>query len=352
MQLLAMTAPPAVGIMFDTSLSRVDDALALALLYGLDGKRELRVVAMSVSRSSIHAAAFCDAVGRFYAGEVSGAIGATGRTLPIGLATGSTLKEDLALFTAPLDRKNAAGKPAYVTDIQDVLDTADPVAVIRNAFTAQWDDNSVLVLSGAATSLARLLDVPSAKALAARKVRLLVFAGGAFPDGEPDANIKADIPAARKLFAEWPTPIVMAGRELGQSVLFPASSVEKDFAWSPAHPVVDAYRANQPMPYDAPTQTMAAVLYAGRPKDGYFKLSDAGNVTVLDDGRVKFTPSAVGKQRYLILDPAQKDRILKTYTEVASAKPVPPPPRRPRPPVQQPPPPAVPATPAQQQKPS
>ena len=37
----------------------------------------------------------------------------------------------------------------------------------------------------------------------------------------------------------------------------------------------------------------------------------------------KFTASAQGKHRYLILDPAQKERILKIYTEVASAKPVP-----------------------------
>ena len=45
---------------------------------------------------------------------------------------------------------------------------------------------------------------------------------------------------------------------------------------------------------------------------------------MLDDGRTRFTASAEGKHRYLILDPVQKDRILQTYTEVASAKPEPP----------------------------
>ena len=49
----------------------------------------------------------------------------------------------------------------------------------------------------------------------------------------------------------------------------------------------------------------------------------------MDDGRTKFTPAAGGKHRHLILDPAQKDRIIKAYTEIASAKPVPKPRFRP-----------------------
>jgi hypothetical protein len=72
---------------------------------------------------------------------------------------------------------------------------------------------------------------------------------------------------------------------------------------------------------------MAALLYAVRPQEGYFKLSEPGMISVLDDGRTKFTPSPEGKRRYLILDPEQKERVIKTYIEIASAKPVP---RQPR----------------------
>ena len=318
----AITTRPTVGVMFDTAFSHVDDALAMALLFGFDGKGDVRVVSVSVSRSNLQAAIFCDVVGRFYAGAVSGAIGFNGRTLPVGLADGGKLKQDLPLFTAPLAKRDAGGKPLYASDIHEMEDTAETPALMRNAFTSQWDDNAIVVLSGPATSLAKLLDVGGAKALIARKVKLLVVAGGAFSGGEAEFNIKTDIPAARKLFAEWPTPIVVSGNEVGKELLYPAASIEKDFAWSPAHPVVDAYRANQPMPYDAPTYSMTAVLYAARPQEGYFKLSEPGVVSVLDDGRTRFAPSASGKQRYLILDPAQKDRIIKTYIEVASAKPV------------------------------
>src|SRR5205085_7811738 len=102
-----------------------------------------------------------------------------------------------------------------------------------------------------------------------------------------------------------------------------SASIEKDFAWSPAHPVADAYKAYKAMPYDAPTSAMAAVLYAVRPQEAYFKTSDAGTVSVLEGGKLKFTASPQGKHRQLTFDPAQKNRILKAYTEIASAKPVP-----------------------------
>ncbi len=65
-----------------------------------------------------------------------------------------------------------------------------------------------------------------------------------FPAGPPSPAIKSDIAAARKLFAEWPTPVVAVGSEVGDALPYPGASIEKDFAWSPAHPVVDAYRAS------------------------------------------------------------------------------------------------------------
>ena len=64
------------------------------------------------------------------------------------------------------------------------------------------------------------------------------------------------------------------------------------------------------------------MLYAVRPNEGYFELSGTGTISVLDDGRTTLTPSAAGKHRYLKLNPAQKERVLKVYTEIASAKPV------------------------------
>ncbi|MEO8130772.1 MAG: nucleoside hydrolase [Bryobacteraceae bacterium] len=315
---------PPVGILFDSDMgSSIDGALALALLYGFDGKNEARVISVSVSRANLSSAAFCEAVGRFYAGAVNGGFGGVGRTLPVGLADYGKEREETPMLSVPLAKMTPDGKPLYAHGIHKLNDTAEVPALIRNAFTSQYDQNSIAILAGPATNYAKALDVAGFKELAARKCRFLAMTGGAFPDGRPEYNIQTDIPAARKLFAEWPTPIVVSGSEIGEALAFPAASIERDFAWSPAHPVVDAYKAYRPMPYDAPSGDMSAVLYAVHSQEGYFKLSEPGTITVLDDGRTKFTPSAQGKHRYLILDPAQKDRIIKIYTEIASAKPVP-----------------------------
>lgn len=320
--------PPSVGIIFDCGLGNsIDEALALALLYGLDGKNEVRILALSVSKPNLKAAAFCEAIARFYGGASSGAFGAMGRTLPVGLAEEGKLPEDTPMLTVPLARRGEDGKPIYSHGIEKLSDTGEVRAVLRNAVVAQADQSCVVVLTGPATNLARLLELPGTKDAITRKVRLLVVAGGAYPNGAPQFNIKTDIAAAQKLFAEWPTPIVAAGEEVGTALLYPAESIEKDFAWTPAHPVVDAYRAFKTMPYNAPTGAMAAVLYAVRAQAGYFKLSEPGTIRVLDDGRTQFSATPDGKHRHLLLDPAQRELTLKTYIELASAKPVPKQPR-------------------------
>jgi hypothetical protein len=135
------------------------------------------------------------------------------------------------------------------------------------------------------------------------------------------------LPAAKKVFAEWPGPVVICGSDIGAALPYPAESIEKDYAWAPAHPVVDAYRAFRDMPYDAPASSLAAVLHAVRYDRNYFQLSEPGTASVGVDGRLNFTPAPEGKHRRLIADPSQRDAIRGIYSEFASAKPVP---RRPR----------------------
>jgi inosine-uridine nucleoside N-ribohydrolase len=312
---------PSAGVIFDADLGNtIDDALALALLYGLQGKNESRVIAVSVTKPNLKAAAFADTLVRFYIGE-PGPFG--GGNPAIGLATAGRAPDETPMITAVLAKQSSEGKPAYARSIQKVNDTADPVAVIRNAMSAQYDQNAIVVLAGPATNLAHVLENPEARGWIGKKVRYLCVAAGAYPNGGPELGIQADVAAAKKVFAEWPTQIIAAGVEVGEAAPFPAASIDKDFAWAPAHPVVDAYRAYKPMPYDAPATAMAAALQAVRPQEKYFKVSDPGTISVLDDGRTRFTPSADGRHRYLIPDPDQKEKLLAAYTELASGKPVP-----------------------------
>ncbi|MGA2133807.1 MAG: hypothetical protein ABSH50_16050 [Bryobacteraceae bacterium] len=278
MQFPAVAKPP-VGIIFDTALDRIGDVLALAMLHGLEGKDEARVAAIAISRPDLAAAQFCDSLGLFYASATTGTAAMFLHRSPIGLADGNPAATP-AMLAGPFEPKSV---------VSSVIDTADPATLIRNMLMAQYDQNAAIVVSGPPTDLTRLLEMDGVKDLLARKVRLLCVAG-------PTAPI-----------AGWPTPIVTVGPEIGAALPFPGDSIAKDFAYAPTHPVAAAYRAYQPMPYDAPSCAIAAVLYAARPKETYFKVVD---------GKLTF-------------DPEQKDRIIRAYVELASAKPVPRKPRRP-----------------------
>jgi hypothetical protein len=299
-------APPPLGALFDSAFDRIDDLLAMALLYGLDGKNEMRVSAVTVSSPDFAAAQFCEVVKRFYTPGAG-----FGGPLPVGLAAGKA--KPLPVFNALLTKAGDDGAPIYKSDIVTFTDTGDPATVLRNALSASRPQNSVVIAGGPLTTLARLIGLNESKELIALNVRHLAIAAGPWTG--------ADAKAAQYVFDNWPTPIYASSPELGAKLRFPASSIEQDFAWSKAHPVADAYRAFAAMPYDAPTYSMDAALYAVRPTKGYFKLSGPGTFRASAAG-IEFTPAAQGKHQMLLPDEAQTAAVISAMTELASAKPV------------------------------
>ena len=313
-----------VGVIFDSDMGNgVEDVLALGLLYGFAARQEplARVEFVSVSKSNLKAAALCEVVHRFYYEN--------GDPKPVGFPTDGKLPEDTPVLTAPLAKQTADGKPAYEFQTQEIYHTAALVPSLRNTLTEQDDDqNTVVVLTGPARNLVGLLDLKSAHGFIESKVKSLVVQAGAFPNGPGGFNISTDVQAAQRLFAEWPTPVIAVGEEVARELHYPASSIESDFTWATHHPILDAYRAHQPMPYDAPAGAMAAALYAVQPEEGYFEVSEPGTIRVANDGSTDFSASAGGKHRYLVLDPARKERIVQAFVETMSAKPDPPQRRR------------------------
>jgi hypothetical protein len=322
------SARPPIGIALDGDFgSRVDAMLAVAMLNGLTAKTEARRISLSVLRPSLVSARLADVVAAFYrgrpAGGPTGGVGAITEGV-VGMPDGRDASSDAAPLAAVLAKKGTDGAPAYASGITDRVGTAESAILIRNLLLAQHDGNAAIVLAGPATGVVRLLNLYRSGPQISAKCARLVVAAGSFDGRAPaDANIVADVPAARKLFAEWPTPIVAVGSEVGAALPYPGASIEKDFSWAPVHPVVDAYRAAKPMPYDAPATALAAVLYAVHPDDGYFTLSEPGTIEVLDDGRTRFAAGAGGKHRHVVVDPAQRDRIMGLYTALVAAPPAP-----------------------------
>lgn len=307
-------APALTGVVYNTTMGRLDAALSLSLLYGLEGKREARPASIAITENGFASAAFADAVYRFYQ---LGPVPNANRVLPIGLAADKPLPADGADFKAIIDKKDDKGQLVYARGIRRVPDTAEPSALMRNSLAYFPDAKVVGVLSAPATYMARLLDYAGTRELLQQKMQHLVICEG-----------RQDAKAMRRLLADWPTPVIFAAGDIGEALRFPAAALEKDFAWTPNHPVADYWRAAQPAPADEPALDLAAILYAVRPKTEGFALSEPGTLEVGDGGELRFTLNAAGKHRRLLVDAAKRDLIVATLRELVTAKPVAPPQRR------------------------
>jgi purine nucleosidase len=292
-------------------MSRPDAALALAMLYGFQGKRESRMGSVCVNASGLGSAIFCDIVYHFY---TLGPARNANDVLPTGLAVDGPMPAD-----PPMVETALAG--AYPRGIRKVSDTSLAESVIRNGVIFNAD--GVMILSAPATCLAKSFDIQGTKEIYKERVKMLVIV---------DSGAPQDVKAIRRVLAEFPAPMVFCGKDVGDALPYPATSIVKDFAWAEGHhPVVDAYSAYQPMPYDAPSYDLAGALYAVHPESGLFPLSEPGSLSVDDGGRFRFMAGGGGKVRSLMVDAARKNKIIETYISIASAKPVPPAVRRPKP---------------------
>ena len=292
---LAFAAPPqlATPVIFDTDIGNdVDDCLALAILHAFASRGEIRLAAVTITKDNPWAARLASAIDTFY-----------GRpNVPIGVVRDGQTKDDGYLKKA-LD----AGHYPYRDHPEDA------VTVLRRVLESELDSSVVIVQVGFSTNLARLLDSPGGRELAARKVSRLVMMAGDFAGGGPEYNVKTDIPSAQKLVAEWPGPVYWSGYEVGSTIKYPARSIERDFGPPGANPVADAYRNYLAMPYDRETWDLTAALFAVRPADGYFTVSAPGRVTVDAQGKTFFTPEDAGRDRVLSVNDAQRARILEAF---------------------------------------
>lgn len=308
-----------VSMIFDTDMGNdVDDALALALIHELMDRGEVELLAVTISKGSPWAAVYVDIVNTFY-----------GRPdIPIGRVRDGKIPEPLKFIRRVSERK-VDGVYVYPHDVEP--DTALPEAstLIRRLLAARPDKSVKIVSVGYLTNLGRLLESEADAAsplggveLVRQKVVECVLMAGAFsPDRKPEFNAMFDAPATREVFAEWPTPLVSSGFEIGLAILYPAESIENDFQYVKNHPVAEAYRLYLDMPHNRPTWDLNAVLYAARPDRAYFGLSAPGKMTLNEQLVTDFEVSPRGQHRYQTVSPEQITRVREVLVKLVSSPP-------------------------------
>jgi purine nucleosidase len=312
-------AERAVPLIFDTDIGNdVDDVLALGVIHALMSRGECELLAVTVTKDERLSAPFVDAINTFYGrGDISIGVVKNGRT------------PEPSKFTGLAEEKDG-DRLRYPHKLLDGSTAPDAVAVLRRTLCGARDGSVVMVQVGFSTNLARLLasqpdeacNLSGAK-LVKQKVKLLSVMAGSFAEGKRQAeyNVMKDVPAAQALVADWPSPIVFSGLEIGLAVPFPAESIEHDFGYVEHHPLAEAYRLYKPPPHNRPTWDLTSVLYTVRPERGYFDLSPPGRVHVSGTGVTTFEADAAGPHRCLILQPKQRARVQEALVELASQPP-------------------------------
>jgi len=311
--IVSTVMPGQVPVIFDTDMGNdIDDALALAMLHSLTSRGECRLIGVTLTNANLSAVPYVRMIDKFY-----------GRgALPVGAALKNVKDGDhdnylsAALKSAPAAYREADSHAA-----------AEPAVMVLRRLLAASTEKVIIVQVGFSTNLAALLDSKAdavspmnGMELARTKVALLSAMAGNFAQAKPEYNVKLDIGAARTVFERWPTPVVFSGWEIGSGLLYPASSIERDFTYADWHPVAVSYRAYSKMPYNRPTWDLTAVLAAVRTSRPYFGTSEKGKVHVDENGTTLFT-AGDGDRQYLLLDAAQRARVLEALTLLASEPP-------------------------------
>ena len=310
-----------VKLIFDTDMGNdVDDALALAMLHSLESRGESELLAITLTKDNAEVAPYVDAINTFYGrGEIPIGITNSGVTPEKSRFTGVTLEIDDGQYIYPHDLQ--LGDPA-----------PNAVPLLREILANQPDQSVVIVQVGFSTNLAQLLDTRADEhsdlegvELISRKVKHISIMAGTFTpinnETHLEYNIVQDIRSAQKLAEEWPTPIYWSGFEIGLAIRYPAISIEQDFRYVDKHPIPESYQAYVPTPHERPTWDLTSVLWAVRQSRGYFGVSEAGSVTVLDDGETTFSASPKGTHFYLTADDTKKEAVRELFTALVSEPP-------------------------------
>ena len=307
-----------INVIFETDIGNdIDDALALDMLYKYHEMGKINFVGVMLNKCHPAPAEYMDIKNTWYGYP----------EMPVGVVRDGSIDKNGLYAQRVVDLKNEDGTPMFKRSHSD-YDKLPDAHILYRKLLAEMPDNSVVIASvGFSTNLARLLETPADKyskltgaELVKKKVKFLSAMAGDLREGNRvEYNVRYDIPAAQKVFHEWPTPVVISPFEVGMVIKYPGASIENDFGWANGpHPMVEAYKAYMQMPYDRPTWDLTSVLYAAEGAE-WFTVSQMGRVEINDKGSMFFTPDEKADRCYLSVNEEQIAKILQRFQEIITA---------------------------------
>jgi inosine-uridine nucleoside N-ribohydrolase len=300
-----MTKEAPVAIIFDTDIAPdYDDVGALAMLHAFADKGEAKILATISSNAAETTVPTISVINTYFKRQ--------------GIPVGVIKLDSPNLFCERLWAQKIVKE--YPHNFKSNNDAQDAVSVYRKLLASQPDHSVTIVTVGTFSNMPGLLDSKAdefseltGRQLVEEKVKQLVSMAGAVDStgkGGNEFNIRADIPAARKVFSEWPTPITLTGLEIGIRIITGMTLINNDNIQN--SPVKDAYY--HAMSYDGNNEgryswDQTAVLIAVRGLQPYFKYRELDFI-IEDDGTNRVVPGKKIKYATFNQTPAEITKVI------------------------------------------
>jgi len=274
--IVAQEKPAPVAVIFDSDMGPdYDDVGAITLLHAFADSGYAKILATVASTKYEGVAAVFDVFNTYFKRP----------DLPIGVPKGKALElKDWQHWTDTLVKN-------YPHSIKMNDEVPDAITVYRKVLASQPDKSVTIITVGFVTNLAGLLQsTPDQYSelgglqLVTKKVRQLVCMAGRFPQGS-EFNLDRDAASSLAVFANWPTPVLFSGFEIGHRIRTGLPLIHNDKIHN--SPVKDVFRISIPKdPQDSLGRMSwdeTAVLVAIKGHLPWYKLNE-GKIIINKDG--------------------------------------------------------------------
>ena len=265
-----------IPVIFDSDMGPdYDDVGAMALLHAFTDSGKVKILGTMASTKYEGVAGVLNVLNTYF----------NRPDLPIGVPKGEALTlRDWQHWSDTLLAN-------YPHAIQTNSEVPDAVSLYRKILASQPDGSVTVITVGFFTNLANLLQsgadrysALNGRELVRKKVKSLVSMAGRFPSGK-EFNVEKDAAASQVVFANWPTPVLLSGFEIGMKIKTGLPLVQNKAIQH--SPVKDVFRISLPMAKEDSAGRMSwdetAVLVAVNGYQPYYTLRK-GKMRVAPDG--------------------------------------------------------------------
>lgn len=273
-------------VIFDTDIGPdCDDAGALAVLFELAKKYEVKILGIANCTSNPYGNGAIRAIADYYGYE----------DIKIGQHKGYEILKDNYEYNKPVTKKYCKYENSAI-HVESALDFYE--SALKKA-----EDDSVTVISvGPLTNIAEILG--NQPELFNKKVNSIVAMAGKFPKGM-EFNIKCDPAAAKTVFEKFKHIIVCSGFEIGSKI---KTGFFREHENNPVYDSYKNYIGGKEPPYLRESWDLTAVYYAFEGEGDFWSLSKPVNINIEEDGYNSASSDKYSK-RYYLMEKAENDRI-------------------------------------------